>query len=367
LHFDEWHTTHRDLGISTRNESELIVQNRISPTFLHPPVDEVQFQYNDWFPVQPTDATAAYLTANLWDLAGQPQAWQAARLSSAVYLFREQQTFRTWLVKYYGIKVGERPAAVEYAQRELESTRRAMQSLQANDGRVPEIYACSNGTLFMEYVQGLTLEDYIAVRRSRPGLLPEALQNTARLLAALHTHSEQKDRPPAFEWALNDTRKYTRELAEHGVLEGNHLVSDGVLRMLARWEADRSLAEFPAVYVHGDATTSNFVFSNHHLVAIDWERMHLADPALDLGRLMAEIGHSIMRQGGREAEAEALIEHLCAAYQQALPPQWDGGASLYRAQFYRAGSILRIARNGWIPRQERLALVAQAMALLSVC
>jgi hypothetical protein len=35
-----------------------------------------------------------------------------------------------------------------------------------------------------------------------------------------------------------------------------------------------------------------------------------------------------------------------------------------RARFYQASSTLRIARNGWLSRLERSALVVEGMALL---
>ena len=36
-----------------------------------------------------------------------------------------------------------------------------------------------------------------------------------------------------------------------------------------------------------------------------------------------------------------------------------------RARFFQASSTLRIARNGWVSRLDRMGLVAQALALLS--
>jgi hypothetical protein len=53
------------------------------------------------------------------------------------------------------------------------------------------------------------------------------------------------------------------------------------------------------------------------------------------------------------------------AYRQGLPSDWNGDAMIRRARFYRASSTLRIARNGWISRLDRTALVAQAMGLLA--
>jgi hypothetical protein len=64
-------------------------------------------------------------------------------------------------------------------------------------------------------------------------------------------------------------------------------------------------------------------------------------------------------------EAEPFIRHLVDAYRQGLPADWSADALIDRAIFYRASSTLRIARNGWISRLDRTALVAQAMGLLA--
>ena len=101
------------------------------------------------------------------------------------------------------------------------------------------------------------------------------------------------------------------------------------------------------------------------VVAIDWERAKFADPASDLGRMMAEISHSIKQHGGSAVEAQPFVFSLAQAYCQALSGDWDKNALLDRARFYQALSTARIARNGWVSRLDRTALVAQAMALLS--
>ena len=141
---------------------------------------------------------------------------------------------------------------------------------------------------------------------------------------------------------------------------------DGLKTLLGRWERQAAMSRFTPAAVHGDATTSNFVFpSSDEVVAIDWERLWVTDPAFDLGRLMAEISHSITRWGGNESEAQYYAQLLASAYGGALPPGADAGALVSRATFYHASSALRIARNGWVSRLDRMGLVAQAMALLA--
>ena len=52
------------------------------------------------------------------------------------------------------------------------------------------------------------------------------------------------------------------------------------------------------------------------------------------------------------------------AYQRARSLKVGADALNKRARFYRASSTLRIARNGWLSRPERSALVLEATALL---
>jgi aminoglycoside phosphotransferase (APT) family kinase protein len=137
-------------------------------------------------------------------------------------------------------------------------------------------------------------------------------------------------------------------------------------QQLSRWASRPAMHEFSPVFVHGDSTTGNFIFpSESKTVALDWERAQLADPAHDLGRLAAEVTHSIAQNGGTVAEALPLVEHFTDAYTRALPRGVDCDALRGRAAFYRAISGLRIARNSWSGAR-RVALVAQALALLSV-
>ncbi|MCZ7544814.1 MAG: phosphotransferase [Anaerolineae bacterium] len=133
-----------------------------------------------------------------------------------------------------------------------------------------------------------------------------------------------------------------------------------------RWAARPEMRAFTPAFIHGDATTANFIFPwGGGVVGIDWERFKTADPAADLGRLMAEVAHSIKQHGGSVAEAVPDVQHVVDSYCRLLPPGWDADALVERARFYRAASTLRIARNGWVPRLDRTALVAQASALLA--
>jgi aminoglycoside phosphotransferase (APT) family kinase protein len=269
------------------------------------------------------------------------------------------------VAKFYAVKAGS--LAGKYAARELDCIRQIQATNTAKgDMRTIEPLGLWRGVLFLEYVDGLTLEDTIAVRRSQPGELSKALEHVARFLAGLHVHRLQPDAEPDFRSSVSYAHEVVDQLAKHGVLQDHPITCDGVARLIERWAANPAMEGFVPSLTHGDATTTNFVFPKRGgVVVVDWERLRVADPASDVGRLMAEITHSINQHGGNVGEAEPFVQHMVDTYRQALPADWNAEALVERTRFYRASSTLRIARNGWVSRLDRTALVAQAMALLA--
>lgn len=348
-----WNTEKREIGMNTGKD------------LVQPPADVPEIQRGNWYTLTSGEPVAAYLSANHWPLSGSPSGWEVARLSHAAFIYRETGSGWSVVVKFYTVKTGA--AAEKYVAQEFRLTQQAYEAF-ASDAAIRSVrpLAAWSGALFLEYVDGLTLEDLIAVRRSRPGTLLPGLQNVAALLAGLHTHVEPGDAPADFAPQARYAREILANLVEHGVLQGDPLLEGGLQRLIGRWERDPAMSAYRPALSHGDATTSNFIFPwAGGLVAIDWERAHYADPAADLGRLMAEVAHSIKQHGGSTAEALPFVEHLADYYCQALPADWDAGALLERARFHQASSTLRIARNGWISPLDRTNLVAQAFALLA--
>lgn len=333
----------------------------VSP--IEPPADVPEIQRGNWLALPAGDPVVEYLTANRWDGSEQPVSWEVSRLSQAAYIYRETSTRWAVVAKFYAVKTGS--SAGKHARCEFEYIQRARAaSLGDGDVRAVRPLALWRGFLLLEYVDGLTLEDIIAVRRSRPGTLTASLERAAEFLATLHVHGAQPNAQPDFEPAVAYAHKIIDQLGEHGVLESDPIARDGVTRLIDRWAANPAMGHFTPSLIHGDATTSNFVFpGDDKVVVVDWERLEVTDPAADLGRLMAEVTHSINQHGG--SVAEPFVQHLVSTYGQSLPPDWDADALVERARFYRASSTLRIARNGWVSRLNRTALVAQAMALLA--
>lgn len=332
---------------------------------IHPPADVAEIQRGNWLTLPNDDPVVIYLAEKHWDRSEQPISWEVARLSQAAYIYREKSTGWAVVVKFYVVKTGSE--ATDYARREMECNQQALEAgLETGEARAVRPLALWRGGLFLEYVDGLTLESVIAVRSSRPGTLTPSLEYTAKVLAKLHTQGHRPDALPDFKAAIRYAHKVADQLAKYGVLKDDPMTQEGLAHLIDRWAERPEMEDFRPTITHGDATTTNFVFPNAgSVVAIDWERLEVADPASDLGRLMAEVGHSINQHGGTMIEAESFVQHLADTYSQALPPDEGPEALVKRARFYRASSTLRIARNGWVSRLDRTALVAQAMALLA--
>jgi tRNA A-37 threonylcarbamoyl transferase component Bud32 len=334
------------------------------PNLLKPPADVPEIQRGNWLDLPDDDPVVTYLTDVLWDRESTPSDWKVARLSQAAYLYRERATGWTAVGKFYVVKSGA--DALRHARRELACIREA-QDVGLGSGPLRAIRPLGlwRGILFLEHVDGLTLEGVIAVRNSRPGTLSQSLESAARFLATLHARSARSDATPDFDAALGYARKVVKQLAKHGVLKSQPLVQEGLTGLIDRWADRAKMTAFTPTLNHGDMTTTNFIFTGEDVVIIDWERMETADPASDLGRLMAEVTHSINQHGGTIDEALPFVRRLTDTYRETLPDDWDAESVVHRARFYRASSTLRIARNGWISRLDRTALVAQAMALLA--
>lgn len=333
---------------------------------LEPPATFDEIQRGRYAPLPADDPIAVYWQEEyLKPGAERLFEWQVARLSNAVYLYQDLLSGQAVAVKFYTVKTGDR--APKHAAHELELTQQARALFEGQDAfRVIDGLANWRGVLFFEYVQGLTLEDIIAVRHSQPGMLFPSLELSASFLATLHLHGADPDGQTDFRHEIAFANKMISQLCEHGVLKDAPVVREGLERLVDQWAQHAPMTDYMPAFSHGDATTSNFIFPHAGgMVAIDWERAGYSDPAADLGRIMAEVSHSVKQHGGSFEEAQPVLEHLVNSYCREIPTNWDANAIIERARFYRAISTLRIARNGWVSRLDRMTLIAQAMALLT--
>ena len=90
---------------------------------LEPPAHLPGIQESVWCALPADDPLAAHLAAHYWGRPEPPAAWEVARLSGAVYLYRETATGWAVAAKFYAAKTGAE--AEHYARREFDDTQRA--------------------------------------------------------------------------------------------------------------------------------------------------------------------------------------------------------------------------------------------------
>ena len=56
------------------------------------PAETPALRYGSWVPVSADDLVASYINEELWDETREPISWEVARLSQAVYVYREKTT-----------------------------------------------------------------------------------------------------------------------------------------------------------------------------------------------------------------------------------------------------------------------------------
>ncbi len=241
-------------------------------------------------------------------------------------------------------------------------------ALGINDGYVPRLLGRRPEVglgLLLEAVPGPDLDRLLALAGEGRGahLLNPALAGLARLLAFFHSRPV-REKAVIPEPALAYLDKLMGQLAEAGLLspeDHRSLAEEGHL-----W-ADR-FASFPdrQVLVHGDATPTNFLFPDGRAVALDLERLRVADRLWDLSWVAAELKHAWGWRLGNFNAAEGAIRHFFQAYLEALAPEPDTARRLQHLNpFYMALAELRIARNAYLSRDYRRELVAEARRCLA--
>ena len=241
-------------------------------------------------------------------------------------------------------------------------------ALGLNNGAVPRLIGRRPEVglgLLLESVPGPDLDRLLAHACHGGGghLLNPALARLARLLVRFHA-ALPRGEPVSPDPALTYLDKLLRQLSGAGLLspeEQNDLGREGRL-----WSA--RFAAFPdrQVLVHGDATPTNFLFPDGRAVALDLERLRLADRLWDLSWVAAELKHAWGWRTGNFGAAEGAIQHFFRAYLIALGPEPVLPSRLHHLNpFYMALAELRIARNAYLSRDYRRELAAEARRCLA--
>lgn len=217
--------------------------------------------------------------------------------------------------------------------------------------------------LVEEFTDGDDLDCTVreAVYHGRLAELSARLTHIAAFLAQLHNVSATNRRGDGQE-AVKYLEKVVSQLACWDVITRGQ---EEALRAVGQgWEASGELLAPTEVLIHGDATPSQFLFSEDELVVVDFERLHYGDCAADIGRMAGELKHLFSFYIGNPWASEPYIQHFYRDYYRRALNAGDFSALTQRARFHMGCSELRIARNSWQDLGYRRRLVMEAAACL---
>jgi len=240
--------------------------------------------------------------------------------------------------------------------------------LNGDHGLLPRLLGrdpASRLGLLLEAIPGPDLDGLLkrACLEGDAAPLARGLENLAALLARFHA-APLPPAPVSPEEGLTYLDKLRFQLQAQGLLTPEEAAALTAER--AAWPD--VLQAFPdhGVLVHGDATPTNFLFPDGRAVALDLERLRPADRLWDLSWVAGELKHAWAWRTGDFYGAEPFIRGFFSAYLAALPVASTLASRVYSLNpFYMALAELRIARNAYLSRDYRGALVAEARRCLA--
>jgi Ser/Thr protein kinase RdoA (MazF antagonist) len=324
-------------------------------------------------PVMVDNNLEKYLKNDIFPQVASPPygVIESTRLSRAspVYAYRDIQSQARVVGKYFGDATVTPDKAWQRAETEFNNLKFLREAggirgdacnIVAPLGKNKENAAL----LVIEFTSGADLDHYIgkAISENRSDELFHKLTMLAGFFARLHSvGGGDKQVTPAE--PAERVNRIVQQLIRTTLKDRPSEV--GEIRSLTdEWWNRKHVFDDRAVIIHGDATTTNFIFQRDRVTGIDLEDMRRADRTWDLGFIAAELKHHFMWRAGDGWRAEQFIGHFLWEYGKACN---DTGI-FYRINsklpLFMAIDLLRIARNDWLSQDYRLKLVKEAKQCL---
>lgn len=216
-----------------------------------------------------------------------------------------------------------------------------------------------------EFISGKDLDHYLkrAIYKGDMESLKKRISMLATFLYALHTRTRSQYFVGIDSVCLY-FQKIINKLVKHNIVSESD--KKDYLRLMDKWFNIPSFQNAQGVLVHGDATCTNFLFTETgDVVAIDLERMKNTDPVFDVGMICGEIKHAFLWRTGNPYESEPVIRHFLESYaEHSHDFQKTFREITFRNPFYMAMTELRIARNSYLDRDYRKRLSYEALECL---
>jgi hypothetical protein len=269
------------------------------------------------------------------------------------------------VIKFYG----NEPQGFKHFLRELRALQR-FENLGLDKGlyRVSHLLGFNEDlgyVICIEYAWGKLFADIIdeAIFEGRSPSLVYALSEIAYTLYLIHEKSKSQ-------YPLNN--KYELDYYEKTI---NRLIGEApstpneinFLKSLgAKWLDQEYMALNETALVHGDCTPGNFIISDSpRIVAIDLERSRWSDPVFDLGRMSAELKHKFMLHTKDVEKASPFIQSMYDSYCALLTNGESYEDLIKRNPYYEGLTLLRIAKNNWLPDEHKRKLIDESKLVLN--
>jgi hypothetical protein len=319
--------------------------------------------------VSGSDPLQQFLSRILEERVTRP-VFHAFRLNGTneVYGYQEEGTGIRVVCKFYGPLFGwDRDRAGWMAQQEFNNltTLRGF-DLVGSPHHVIEPLGLDrdiNGVLATEYASGEDLSSVLrrAILDHDEAHLFGRLGALAFFLATLHNRTANGA-------SVNFAREaaYLDDLIGRLHALGRMTSAHELMELRDQWRHRPRMWQDRQVWLHGDATPSNFLFGpDLDVTAIDLERMKRGDRAFDVGRVAGELQHAFLLNTGRVDDAEPFVSHFLREYCSHFPDRAvTFEAVTARTPYYMGLNLLRIAGNTYITPDYAELLVNQARELL---
>jgi aminoglycoside phosphotransferase (APT) family kinase protein len=216
-----------------------------------------------------------------------------------------------------------------------------------------------------EFIQGKDLDHYLktAIYKGNIDSLKDRLYKLATFLYILHSRTkldESIDLDSVSAYFLRVLNK----LLGQAVISVNE--RSEYLKLMDKWLGRYLMQAVRSVILHGDATPTNFIFTDKgDVVAIDLERMKNGDKIFDVGMVCGELKHAFLWRKGNPYDSEPLIRFFLKSYSIHFnDPRKAFRRITVRNPFYMALAELRIARNEYLGMDYRKKLAHEALKCL---
>jgi len=205
------------------------------------------------------------------------------------------------------------------------------------------------------YIKGKTLDHYIKklTQQNNKEKLKKKLYLLALLLNCIHKSHKTEN------YDFSVEKNYCSKILH--TLYQSSLIDKYQLMQVKQMCNEKLQSKTVASNIHGDATTTNFLYSNGSIYAIDMEKSKIASFKLDLGFIVAELKHHFMLFDLKD-DVFSFISYFLSSY-SAL-----SGINLneieHNLETFIALGLLRIARNEYLKYTYRRLLFDEAILLL---